>query len=126
MNETRDTLDRAFELMKAPMAGVDFDVSKKRVEELMMSEFSRSQFRSRRRTLLVAVAVLSVVFAGGAVAATTDVFKKVQVFLVGPDGTEHEVQLLSTESGESVGTLILPEGADEVPAGATIELRAAE
>ncbi len=58
MNESMDTLDRAFELLKAPVAGMDFDVSKQRVEELMMRELSRLPSRSRRKSMLAAIIVL--------------------------------------------------------------------
>jgi hypothetical protein len=97
MNESMDTLDRAFELLKAPVAGMDFDLSKKRVEELMMSELSKSRSRSLRKPLLAAIVVLSVLIAGGAVAATTGAWNSVivELFIDVPDG--QEIQHISTE-----------------------------
>jgi uncharacterized ion transporter superfamily protein YfcC len=97
MDESIDTLDRAFELLKAPVAGMDFDLSKKRVEELMMSELSKSRSRSLRKPLLAAIVVLFVLIAGGAVAATTGAWNSVivELFIDVPDG--QEIQSISTE-----------------------------
>ena len=93
MNESTDILERAFELLKAPVAGMDLDLSKKRVEELMMAEISKSRSRSRRKPLLAAIVVLIVLVAGGAVAATTGAWNSVvlELFIDVPDGQEPEV-----------------------------------
>jgi hypothetical protein len=97
MDESVESLDRAFELLKAPVAGIDFDLSQKRVEELMMSELSKSRSRSLRKPLLAAIVVLSVLIAGGAVAATTGAWNSVivELFIDVPDG--QEIQDVSTE-----------------------------
>ena len=126
MNETDDSLERAFELLKSPVPGVDSDVSKKRVEELMMREFSQTRFRSRRKVLLAALLILSLIATGGAVAATTGALKVIRTFIVGPNGTQYELELHVQETGESAAVLHLPEGTGNIPAGAEIELRASE
>jgi hypothetical protein len=126
MNESRDNLDRAFELLKAPVTGMDFDVSKQRVEELMMREFSQLPSRSRRKSMLAAIIVLTVLVAGGAMAATTVAIKSVQVFLVGPNSTEDEIELISEETGDSAGTLHLQGEVGEIPPGVSIELKLTE
>jgi hypothetical protein len=91
-----------------------------------MREFSQSPSRSSRKTMLAAIVVLTVLVAGGAVAATTVAFKSVQLFFVGPNSTEDEIELIEQETGDTAGALHLPEGAGEIPAGATIELRFTE
>ena len=126
MNESMDNLDRAFELLKAPVTGMDFDVSKQRVEELMMREFSQSPSRSRRKSMLAAIIVLTVLVAGGAMAATTSSWKSVQLYFVGPNSTDEEIELLTEETGDGVGSLHLSEGAGEIPPGSTIELKFTE
>jgi hypothetical protein len=97
MNESMDTLDRAFELLKAPAAGMDFDLSKKRVEELMMSEVSKSGSRSRRKPLVAAIVVLTMLVAGAALAATTSAWNSVivELFIDVPEG--QQIQDISTE-----------------------------
>ena len=97
MNQSIENLDRAFELLKAPVAGMDFDLSKKRVEELMMSELSKPRSRSRRKPLIAAIVILFVLIAGGAVAATTGAWNAVivELFVDVPDG--QEIQEISME-----------------------------